>query len=125
MYHIKNIEATRPRYTRTRPQNLASRPYWPGGLNIPALFHYTDVTFEHLLPPIFIVRHIACQHWKCCGKSVVGIIYQFITKKPSTNNVKPCELHSRLCAVEPLTKQQIICNICILQKTKYGLAITP
>jgi len=58
MYNIKNIEATRPRYMRTRPmlheaeaeaeaktyeadwprprpQNLASRPYWPRGLNIP------------------------------------------------------------------------------------------
>ena len=44
MYHIKNIEATRPRYMRTRPkpmrprpmpQNLASRPAWPRGLNIP------------------------------------------------------------------------------------------
>jgi len=62
MYHKKIIEGTRPRYTRTRPvlheaeneaeaktmrprprsrprpspQNLASRPYWPRGLNIPA-----------------------------------------------------------------------------------------
>jgi len=60
MYHIKNIEATRQRYMKTRPmlheaeteaeaeaktyeaedeaarpQNLASRPYWPQGLNIP------------------------------------------------------------------------------------------